>query len=282
MIEGELWIMDMHKIAFIGAGELAESLVKGFLGRHLCTPNSIWLTNRSNRSRLSFLEKTYQVRTTIEKKEALDQADVVILAFRPADTQDALTAIKEWLTPRQLIISLMVGVPSSFMESATGKALQIVRAMPNTSASIGLSATGLAAGSHVTRQSLDLARDLFEAVGTVTIVDEQKIDSIAGVAGSGPAYLYYLADALQAAGLKEGLSSEAAATLIRQTILGAAQLLKTSEKSAAQLLKAVATPGGTTQAGLDALDRHQVSAAVADCVHQAILRAHEMSAPFSK
>ncbi|MFX3619234.1 MAG: pyrroline-5-carboxylate reductase [Sporolactobacillus sp.] len=272
----------MNKIAFIGAGELAESLVKGFLSKRICAPECIWMTNHSNHLRLASLEKNYQIRTTTSKEEALEQADVVVLAFRPADTREALASVKEWLTPQQLIISLMVGVPSSFIESVTGKVLQIVRVMPNTSASIGLSATGLAAGRNVSKPSRDLACHLFEAVGTVTIVDEEEIDSIAGVAGSGPAYLYYLADAMQAAGMKEGLSGEAAAKLVRQTLLGAAQLLSVSGKPARELLEAVATPGGTTQAGIDALDRHHTRDAVADCVHQAITRAHEMSAPFSK
>ncbi|CAM3194272.1 pyrroline-5-carboxylate reductase [Sporolactobacillus spathodeae] len=270
----------MTKIAFIGAGELAESLVKGILAKPFCPPQSIWMTNHSNKDKLTYLSKTYQVNATPDKTDVLRQADAVFLAFRPGNARDALAEIKDQLTNEQLVISLMVGVPSAYIEEIAGKSLQIVRAMPNTSASNGLSATGMAANANVSDDNLALAQRLFEAVGTVTVVAEQEIDIIAGLAGSGPAYLYYLAEAMEEAGIREGLSSEASAALVQQTIKGAAHLLNHSGKSARQLLKAVATPGGTTQAGLDTLDQHETKDAIIACVHQAIRRAGEMSQPF--
>lgn len=272
----------LDKITFIGAGELAESLLKGFLGRKLITPDRIWMNNRSNRERLHYLEKTYHVRVSSDKAAALSQAEVVILAFRPGDTENALIHMKSLLHPGQLIISLMVGVPSAFINDTTGKKLAVVRAMPNTSASVGLSATGIAAGAFVSGEQLSLARQLFETVGTVTVVKENDIDVIAGLSGSGPAYLYYLAEAMQEAGIREGIAPEASAQLVLQTLKGAVHLLAQSGSAPGELLQAVATPGGTTQAGIDALNRHGAKEAVIDCVHQAIVRAAEMSVPFSK
>ncbi|MCO7175335.1 pyrroline-5-carboxylate reductase [Sporolactobacillus kofuensis] len=272
----------LQKLAFIGSGELAESLLKGFLDKKFISADRVWMNNRSNGERLKDLEETFHVHTTQDKKIALDAADIVIFAFRPADTESAINEMKAYLRPNQLIISLMVGVPTSFIRSASGIDLPVVRAMPNTSASIGLSATGIAAGEMVSEQQLELAKQLFETVGTVTIVKESEIDVIAGVAGSGPAYLYYLANAMQEAGIQEGISKESSAQLVMQTLLGATHLLNQSGKSAQDLLKAVATPGGTTQAGIDTLDENHVKQSVVDCVHQAIVRAKEMSTPFTK
>lgn len=272
----------LKKIAFIGAGELAESLLKGFLSQNFIAADRVWINNHSNTDRLNDLERTYHVHVTQDKHAALAQAEVVVLAFRPGDTQEALTSMKDFLLADQLIISLMVGVPSSYINSVVGRNLPIIRVMPNTSASIGLSATGMSAGEFVSVEQMDLAKQLFETVGTVTIVKESDIDVIAGLSGSGPAYLYYLAEAMQEAGIREGISGDAAAQLVLQTLNGAAALLNRSGKTASELLRAVATPGGTTQAGVDTLDRYHVKDAVIDCVRQAIVRAGEMSAPFSK
>ncbi|EST11449.1 pyrroline-5-carboxylate reductase [Sporolactobacillus laevolacticus] len=272
----------VEKLAFIGSGELAESLLKGFLDKKFISADHVWMNNRSNTERLTHLENEFHVHTTHDKKIALQDADIVIFAFRPADTQAAIDEMKAFLRPNQLIISLMVGVPTAFIQSASGIDLSVVRAMPNTSASIGLSATGIAAGAAVSDAQLELAKQLFETVGTVTIVKESEIDVIAGLSGSGPAYLYYLAQAMQEAGVREGIPEESAAQLVLQTLLGASHLLNQSGKSASDLLKAVATPGGTTQAGIDTLNKQSVNDAVIDCVHQAIVRAKEMSAPFSK
>ncbi|WP_177184630.1 pyrroline-5-carboxylate reductase [Sporolactobacillus nakayamae] len=271
----------VEKIAFIGSGELAESLLKGFLDKKFISADHVWMNNHSNKERLAQLEHEFHVHTTQSKELALKNADIVIFAFRPADTRNAVEEMKAFLRPDQLIISLMVGVPTAFIQSASGIDLAVVRAMPNTSASIGLSATGLAAGASVSGAQLELAKQLFETVGTVTIVQENEIDVIAGLAGSGPAYLYYLAQAMQEAGVREGISEESAAQLVLQTLLGASHLLNQSGKSASDLLKAVATPGGTTQAGIDTLDNQSVKQAVIDCVHHAIVRAKEMSAPFA-
>lgn len=272
----------VEKIAFMGAGELAESLLKGFLDKNFISADHVWMNNHSNKERLAQLEHEFHVHTTQNKELALKNADIVIFAFRPADTKDAVEEMKTFLHPDQLIISLMVGVPTAFIQSASGIDLAVVRAMPNTSASIGLSATGIAAGASVSGAQLELAKKLFETVGTVTIVKESEIDVIAGLSGSGPAYLYYLAQAMQEAGVREGISEESAAQLVLQTLLGASHLLNHSNKSASDLLKAVATPGGTTQAGIDTLDNQSVKQAVIDCVHHAIVRAKEMSAPFTK
>lgn len=272
----------LKKIAFIGSGELAESLLKGFLTKNFISSDRVWMNNKSNHDRLSYLEETYQVHTTKDKKLAIEGAEAVILAFRPGNTSEVMESIKNFVAESQLIVSLMVGVPSSFINHAAGKKLQIVRAMPNTSASIGMSATGLAPGEFVSDKLLHTAVHLFETVGTVTVVKESDIDVIAGLSGSGPAYLYYLAEALQEAGIREGISSEASAQLVLQTLKGATQLLDLSGKTSGELLKAVATPGGTTQAGIDTLDRHRVRDAVVECVHQAIIRAGEMSKPFSR
>ncbi|GGL61302.1 pyrroline-5-carboxylate reductase [Sporolactobacillus putidus] len=272
----------LNKIAFIGAGELAESLLKGFLNKNFIRADHVWINNHSSMDRLKYLERTYHVNVTQDKQTALKQAEVVVLAFRPGSAEEALVSMRDYLQTDQLIISLMVGVPSEYIISVAGQSLPVVRVMPNTSASIGLSATGMAAGEFVSREQMDLATELFETVGTVTVVRESDIDVIAGLSGSGPAYLYYLAEAMQEAGIREGISAEASAQLVLQTLSGAVALLNRSGKAAGDLLKAVATPGGTTQAGIDTLNGYRTKEAIIDCVHRAIVRAGEMSVPFSK
>ncbi|RYM02927.1 pyrroline-5-carboxylate reductase [Sporolactobacillus sp. THM7-7] len=271
----------LEKIVFIGAGAVAESLIKGFLDKDFITPDRIWVNNHSNTDRLKELEEAYSIRTTQDKQAALKNADVVFLAFKPKDTAEALESMKGFMKSGQLFISLMAGVPSDYIVSVTGQPVSIIRAMPNTPASIGLSATGIAAGSFASAEQLCVAKELFETVGTVSIVQESAIDIMTGLSGSGPAYLYYLAEAMKEAGVGEGLSEDEAARLVKQTLKGAAALLHRSGKTPGELLQAVATPGGTTEAGVNTLNRHQAKEAVIDCVHQAVRRARELSDPFS-
>ncbi|MFT8870656.1 MAG: pyrroline-5-carboxylate reductase [Sporolactobacillus sp.] len=270
----------MDKLTFLGAGELAQALTKGFLNAGIAA-NTIWLTNRSNVARLAQLEQQYGVHGESDRHKAIEQADVVFLACRPADCKEALLAVQDAFTEHQLIISLMVGVPTDYISQIGGKRLHIVRAMPNTSAATGRSATGLAAGGHANEADLTKAVQLFNTVGSVSVVDESQIDAVAALAGSGPAYLYYLTDAMIKAGVQQGLTSDASISLVTQTIVGAAHMLAHAGKSAQSLLQAVATPGGTTEAGIQVLDAQHVSTAVADCIGRAVSRAGELSAPYS-
>ncbi|MGG4490164.1 pyrroline-5-carboxylate reductase [Metabacillus idriensis] len=274
--------MHMKTIAFVGAGSMAEAIINGLVNGGVCLPEYIKVTNRSSMERLDFLHQTYGVSVTKSKQETVGGASIIILAMKPKDVKAGIESIKDYVDSSQVIISVLAGISSETIRKLFGKELPIVRAMPNTSAALQRSATALACNSAVTADQLKQAAGLFEAIGTVAHVSEHQLDAVTGLSGSGPAYIYYIAEALEKAAEETGLEKETAKALIAQTLLGAAEMLLTSEKEPAVLRKEVTSPGGTTEAGLEKLEEYKVSEAIAACVKRAAERSHELGEIFAK
>ncbi|WP_430006911.1 pyrroline-5-carboxylate reductase [Metabacillus idriensis] len=272
----------MKTIAFVGAGSMAEAIINGLVNGGVCLPEYIKVTNRSSMERLDFLHQTYGVSVTKSKQETVGGASIIILAMKPKDVKAGIESIKDYVDSSQVIISVLAGISSETIRKLFGKELPIVRAMPNTSAALQRSATALACNSAVTADQLKQAAGLFEAIGTVAHVSEHQLDAVTGLSGSGPAYIYYIAEALEKAAEETGLEKETAKALIAQTLLGAAEMLLTSEKEPAVLRKEVTSPGGTTEAGLEKLEEYKVSEAIAACVKRAAERSHELGEIFAK
>src|SRR5699024_584375 len=169
----------------------------------------------------------------------------------------------------QLIVSVIAGISTSFISSLIDKDVAVVRAMPNTSASIGYSATAVSKGKFATEKDLEFAKQLFNAIGTVSIVEEEKMHIVTGVSGSGPAYIYYLVEALEKVAIEEGLDPQIAEELITHTIIGAGKMLEQSGESAGTLRENVTSPNGTTAAGLETLSKYNFQEAVINCVKSA-------------
>lgn len=267
---------EINKLTMIGAGNMAEALLQGMINNQLIQAEKIWVTNRSNEQKLQELKEKYAVNISYDQEKLLAGADVIILAMKPKDVARAMEQIRQYLTKDTLIISVLAGVPMESIETLAGQKLPVVRAMPNTSAAIGLSATGVAVNDIVTDGQKELIKTIFDTVGLTVFVKEEQLDAVTGVSGSGPAYVYYLAEAMEKGAVEIGLDPEIAKALVRQTLLGAANMLEQSGKSPEQLRKEVTSPGGTTEAGLKVLDAHQVNKAFAECIQTATSRSKEM------
>ncbi|CEG28538.1 pyrroline-5-carboxylate reductase [Bacillus sp. B-jedd] len=272
----------MKKLVFVGAGSMAEAMISGIIANGLIHNQNIWVTNRRDQERLTCIETKYGVRTTYDKRELFRDADAVILAMKPKDAVAGLAKILPVLHEQTLVISVLAGLAISSIERLAGRELAVVRAMPNTSAAIGKSATGLAFNAQVTEEQASLAKKLFETVGMAAFVEESQLDAVTGLSGSGPAYIYYLVEAMENSAAEIGLEGHLAKELIIQTLLGAAEMLKTSDKPSRQLRHEVTSPGGTTEAGIRILENRQVQDSLIHCIKEATAQSKRLGRMLSE
>lgn len=259
----------MKKLVFVGAGSMAEAMISGIGASGLLPGEHMWITNRQDMERLDLLNQRYGVKTTYDYDELFHEADAVVLAMKPKDAQAAIEEIKSYLAEGMLVISVLAGVSIAAIEAASGKSLAVVRAMPNTSAAVGKSATALAVNSQVSESQRSLVTELFNTIGQTANVEEAHLDAVTGLSGSGPAYIYYLVEAMEKSAAEIGLEKQTAKQLIIQTLLGAAEMLSTSDKEPSQLRFEVTSPGGTTEAGISILEQHGVQNALISCIKEA-------------
>ena len=271
----------MKKLAVIGAGSMAEALIAGIIRNQLIDSKSIWVTNKTNQLKLNTLQSQYGVSTTYQLPELFQGTEIVILAMKPKDAVEAITHIKDYLTKDMLIISVLAGVSINTIERLSEKSLSVVRAMPNTSAAVGKSATALAINTNVSDIQMKLVRKMFATVGLTTIVEENQLDAVTGLSGSGPAYIYYLAEAMEKSATDIGLEKGMAKQLIVQTLIGAAEMLANSTKEPQQLRKEVTSPGGTTEAGIKILEAYEVQHAFIDCIKEATAQSKRLGQTFN-
>ena len=265
----------MQKIIFIGAGSMAEALIHGWIKKSVVNPKALFISNRSNKERLQELVEAYDVNLMGDTSQ-LHDADLVILAMKPKDARAAMEVIAPHLGTDTAILSVLAGVSIDTMEQYLGSR-PIARVMPNTSATIGMSASGIAFNKHVTKVQHALYIQMLEAVGTVIEVEEEKLHAVTALSGSGPAYLYYLVEAFENAGAEFGLSKEVVRELMVQTIAGSAEMLKSGNVEPQTLRKKVTSPGGTTEAGIKALESMSFNETIANCVRSAENRSRELA-----
>jgi pyrroline-5-carboxylate reductase len=259
----------MRKITIIGAGSMSEALISGMIANQFIENQSVWVTNRSNCSRLATLQEKYHVSTSYDIEELLNGADMVILAMKPKDAGAAMENIKSHLSEKTLLVSVLAGVSIQTLEELSETNLSIVRAMPNTSATIGKSATALAYNKNSTKEQIELVERMFDTIGLTRIIEEKQLDAVTGLSGSGPAYFYYLVEAMEKSAIEIGLDPKLAKELIVQTLLGTAEMLTVSQKPSHQLRFEVTSPGGTTEAGIRILEQRQVREAFIQCIIEA-------------
>lgn len=266
----------VKKVAFIGAGSMAEAIMAGMVNTKFLSSEQIFVTNKENGDRLKELQSQYNIVATQDKVETMKDADIVIFATKPYDLESAIEDVKEFVTKDQLFISVIAGISTDFITSKIGQEVAVVRSMPNTSATIGYSATAITKGAFATDADITLARRLFEAIGTVSVVEEEQMHIVTGISGSGPAYIYYLVEAMEKAAIDNGLDVETAKQLITQTVIGAGHMLEKSTIPVANLRENVTSPNGTTAAGLETLENYDFSKAVETCVTNATKRSKEL------
>lgn len=268
--------MSIQNISFLGAGSIAEAIIGGLLHANVVKGEQITVSNRSNETRLQELHNKYGVKGTHNKKELLTNTNILFLAMKPKDVAEALTPFKEDIHNNLLIISLLAGVSTHSIRNLLQKDVPIIRAMPNTSAAILKSATAISPSKHTTKEHIQTAIALFETIGLVSVVEEEDMHAVTALSGSGPAYIYYVVEAMEEAAKKIGLKEDVAKSLILQTMIGAAEMLKASEKHPSILRKEITSPGGTTEAGIEVLQEHQFQQALISCITQAAQRSHNL------
>jgi pyrroline-5-carboxylate reductase len=267
-------LADVMRIALLGGGRMGEALVAGLLEADF-EPDQIAVAE-IDPDRRHVIESQYPgVRVAPSPAWAVPEADVVIVALKPQHVSEALTTAAPVLGAQTMILSIAAGVTIAELEAAA-PGRPVIRAMPNTPALVRKGASAIAGGSHAVESDLERAETLLGAVGLVVRVPEKLLDAVTGLSGSGPAYVFLLAEALVEGGVLNGLPRDVAVTLVHQTILGAGTLLVEGDESAEALRAAVTSPGGTTAAGLRALEQGSFRGVVLDAVTAATERSREL------
>ena len=261
-----------YRLGFIGGGKLAGSVMRGLVRAKFCAPAEIILSEPQEVARMALCEEL-GIFVTAENAEVAEQAEVIVIGVKPGVVLDVVAGIAA-PTREKLVISLAAGVRVASMEEK-GKA-RFMRAMTNTPAAVCQAATAIARGARTTKDDFEGARRIFLSFGTVVEVDEVQIDPVTALAGSGPAFVYTVIEALAAGGTNCGLPPEVSLGLAIQTVRGAAQLALESGLSPEELRRMVITPGGTTAAGLATMDKLETAAGLAAAVEAANARAKEL------
>jgi pyrroline-5-carboxylate reductase len=264
----------MARVALLGGGKMGAALVGGLLDGGF-DPDSLAIAEIDPERRRVLEQQFPKVRVVPSAAWAVGDADVVVVAVKPADVPETLESAGSALPSSALVLSIAAGVRISTLEAhASGR--PVVRAMPNTPALVGQGVSAIAPGTSATEQHLELAEQLLRSVGVVVRVDESQLDAVTGLSGSGPAYLMLVAEALTEAGVLAGLPRLIAARLVVQTLVGASALLAQGDDGPETLRAAVTSPGGTTAAGLRELEARGVRAAFLDAVLAAANRSREL------
>jgi len=268
----------MKKLGFVGAGNIASALIRGLLRAGRYEPDDIWASDPVD-AQLRRLKRAHKIATTRDNRELVRGSQAVILAVKPQVMAAVLEEIRAEVNPRKLFLSIAAGFPLRRLETGLGGQARVVRVMPNTPALVGRGVSVAVAGSKATPQDLRYTLKIFKAVGeAVSITGEDLLDAVTALSGSGPAFVYLFAECLIEGGVRGGLPQNLAAQLAHATLGGAAAMLSESGLSTRELRDMVVSPGGTTQAGLSALDTHHFREAVIAAVEAATRRARELAA----
>ena len=263
------------KLAVIGAGAMGSAFAEGVIAAGLFQPGEITLAD-ADASRLKDLSDRLGCPAALDNAAAARGAQTVLLAVKPATVTEVLGDIAGAVDDTQLIVSIAAGVRLQTIESCLPDNVAVIRAMPNTCCRIGAGATGFSCGESVTQEQAQAAKAIFDAVGISVQVPEQMLNAVTGLSGSGPAYVYLTIEALSDAGVRVGLPRDISLALASQTVLGAARMVLEENEHPACLKDQVTSPGGTTIAGLDALERAGFRSALIEAVKAATRRADEL------
>lgn len=261
-------------IGFSGGGMMAEAIAAGLISSGIAPDNIIVFDIMG--SRCIYLAQRYGVRIAETNAEIVQFADIIILAVKPNIVSTVLAEIGSTIGSDQLVISNIAGVKISSIEAMLSNPVPVVRVMPNTPALIGMGASALSIGSNADSSHINMALQIYGAIGKAIEISEDKLDAVTGLSGSGPAYVYMMIEAMADGGVRMGLPRATALTLAAQTVAGTAMMALDSDEHPAVLKDRVTTPGGTTVEGLAALERNGFRNAVIEAVTAAAKRSEEL------
>lgn len=272
--------MTEQGIGFIGGGRMASALASGFVRAELADATQIWASDPIEAARQRFTDNVPGAQTTPDNCQVADSAATLVLAVKPQRLAEALADLKPVTGARHLVISICAGVPLAHLAAGLGDGVRLVRVMPNTPCLIGRSASGYCLGPNTTDADRQRVDQLLAAVGQAFALPEALLDAVTGLAGSGPAYVYLLIEALSDGGVLMGLPRDVSTSCAVQTVLGAAEMVLQRGTHPGVLKEEVTSPGGTTIAGLQALEAAGVRAAMMAAVEAATRRSIELGAKY--
>ncbi len=264
-----------RRVGFIGAGKMATALARGLVASGFTTADQIVACDVVAAARKDFAEAT-QARVVDSNSQVASASDIIVLAVKPQQMSGVLADLKSQLTSQHLVISIAAGISIKSMLAGLGEKTRLVRVMPNTPCLVGASASGFAIGGSASSEDAALVEKLLSSVGLAVAVDEKLLDAVTGLSGSGPAYVYQIIEALSDGGVRVGLPRDVATKLAAQTLLGAAKMVLETGQHPGALKDAVTSPGGTTIAGLHALERGGLRASLMNAVEAATNRSKEL------
>jgi pyrroline-5-carboxylate reductase len=264
-------------VAVVGAGNIGQALIGGMIESDLISPSQVIATRRTASALEELADRYPGLQTTTDNTEAVEQASVVLLTIKPQSRAEVVTNIRDHIDRDVLVVSVLAGITTERLQLGFGQDQPVIRAMPNTPALVDAGATALSAGTYATERHVQIAQQIFEAVGEVVTVPEEHMDAVTGLSGSGPAYVYMFIEALIDAGVKQGLSRKDAAKLSAQTVYGAAKLAIETGKHPAILRDEVTTPGGTAIAAVSSLEEHGLRTMLINAVGTATQRSKELN-----
>jgi pyrroline-5-carboxylate reductase len=271
----EMERQDTLHIGFLGAGQMATALARGWLAAGLLTREQALASDPSPQARAAFQAAT-GINAVPDNRQVVNRCAVLLLAVKPQHVPEVLTEIRPLVGAHHCLVSIAAGVTLQQLAQGLGGACRLVRVMPNTPCLVGASASAFAPGPSATAEDVRLVERLLSAVGRAVQLPEKLLDAVTGLSGSGPAFVYLVIEALSDGGVRMGLPREVATMLAAQTVLGAARMVLETGEHPAVLKDKVASPAGTTIAGLHALERGGVRAAFLDAVVAATRRASEL------
>ena len=263
------------KVAILGVGVMGETLLSGLLraGR----PAATLLVGEKRPDRAAELRERYGVQVVDDNLDVVRAADTVLLVVKPQDMGDLLDEISPELRPGQLVVSLAAGITTAFIEARLPEGVAVVRVMPNTPALVDEGMAAISGGSHCDEAHLETAQSLRRATGRVLEVPERQQDAVTAISGSGPAYLFFVVEAMIEAGVHMGLPRTTATDLVVQSVVGSAKLLRETGEHPTVLREQVTSPGGTTAAAIRELEDHKVRAAFLTAMKAACDRSRQLS-----
>jgi pyrroline-5-carboxylate reductase len=264
-----------ENIGFIGAGNMAEALIKGLIESRLYSPDQLSASD-NNRAKLKAKSETYNIKTYDSNVDLIRRSSTIVLSVKPQVIRGVLSEIAGFLTSDNLLISIAAGIPLSLIQEIIGKDTPVIRVMPNTPALIQMGISALAPGGTATEAHMNKAIKIFNAVGKTVIVEEVMMDAVTAVSGSGPGFVFRIMESFVEAGEQLGFDRETALMLVKQTFLGSSHLADESDSSLSKLREMVTSPGGTTAAGLASFQEKGLSEVIRAGVKAACDRSIEM------
>jgi len=266
---------DALRIGFLGTGQMGTALAKGWIAAGLARADRITGSDPVSAAREKFHAAT-RAKVVADNREVIAASDVLVLAVKPQSMAVLLAEIAPVVTARHLIVSIAAGITLNQLADGLGAGRRSIRVMPNTPCLLGASASGFAPNEAANPEDIALVQQLLDAVGKAFRLPEHLLDAVTGLSGSGPAFVYVMIEALSDGGVRVGLPRDVATALAAQTVLGAARMVLETGMHTGALKDMVASPGGTTIAGLHALERGGVRGALIDAVEAATRRATEL------